>query len=51
MKTTVRGLVALLVGAALLASCAVPPLELEYRAPELSRQAPEAASGYTEKPG
>ena len=51
MKTTVRVLVALLVAAVLLAACAVPPLELDYRAPVLSRQAPEAASGYTEKPG
>ena len=51
MKTTARALVALLVAAVLLAACAVPPLELDYRAPDLSRQAPEAASGYTEKPG
>jgi gamma-glutamyltranspeptidase/glutathione hydrolase len=37
--------------AALLGACATAPSGLEYRAPDPSLRAPEAASGYTEKPG
>jgi gamma-glutamyltranspeptidase/glutathione hydrolase len=39
--------------ALLLAACAAPPpaQEFRYRAPEAGQQAPEAASGFVEKPG
>jgi gamma-glutamyltranspeptidase/glutathione hydrolase len=47
---TCRGLAALL-AAALLAACAAPPQAFRYRAPDAGLQAPEAASGYTDKPG
>ncbi|HJV61230.1 MAG TPA: gamma-glutamyltransferase [Albitalea sp.] len=36
---------------ALLGACATAPGGLRYQAPELAQRAPEAASGYTEKPG
>jgi len=42
---------ATLVAAALLAACAGTPGELNYRVPDHAQRAPEAASGYTEKPG
>lgn len=37
--------------ATLLAACATAPSGLDYRVPEQALRAPEAASGYTEKPG
>jgi gamma-glutamyltranspeptidase/glutathione hydrolase len=38
--------------AALLAACATAPAPgLDYRVPDYAQRAPEAASGYTEKPG
>jgi len=37
--------------AALLSSCATAPSGLDYRVPDAALRAPEAASGYTEKPG
>src|SRR5436305_964088 len=37
--------------AALLSACATAPSGLVYRAPDPALRAPEAASGYTEKPG
>ena len=40
-----------LAAACLVAACASPPSGLRYRAPDAAVQAPEAASGYTEKPG
>ena len=40
-----------LLAAALLAACASAPSGLSYRAPDYAQRAPEAASGYTEKPG
>jgi len=39
------------VAALLLASCASRQPSLGYRAPDYAQRAPEAASGYTEKPG
>ncbi len=51
MNTLQHGSVALLV--ALLGACASapPPPQLDYVAPAWSQRAPEAASGFTEKPG
>ena len=43
--------VCLALPAALLLGCATAPPGLVYRAPAAGLQAPEAASGYTEKPG
>ena len=40
-----------LLAAALLAACASAPSGLSYRTPDYAQRAPEAASGYTEKPG
>ena len=40
-----------LLATALLAACASAPSGLSYRAPDYAQRAPEAASGYTEKPG
>ncbi len=58
MKTRTRWPLLLLGSALLLVSCArappaasATPPTLTYRAPQGSQQAPEAASGYTEKPG
>jgi gamma-glutamyltranspeptidase/glutathione hydrolase len=39
------------VAALLLAACATAPSGLSYRVPDAAQRAPEAASGYTEKPG
>lgn len=49
MKPNRRWLAPLL--AALLAACATAPSGLDYRVPDHALRAPEAASGYTEKPG
>jgi gamma-glutamyltranspeptidase/glutathione hydrolase len=40
-----------LLAAALVAACASAPDTLGYRVPDYAQRAPEAASGYTEKPG
>jgi gamma-glutamyltranspeptidase / glutathione hydrolase len=49
MKTIRRWIAPLL--AALVAGCATAPGGLGYRVPDHALRAPEAASGYTEKPG
>jgi gamma-glutamyltranspeptidase/glutathione hydrolase len=50
MKLDLR-FAATLLSAALLAACASAPADLPYRIPDHAQRAPEAASGYTEKPG
>src|SRR5687767_10380137 len=50
MATTIRSRLAPLT-VALLAACASAPVGLSYRVPEPAQRAPEAASGYAEKPG
>lgn len=50
MTTICRHLL-IAIAAALLGACAAPSGPLDYRAPDYAQRAPEAASGYTEKPG
>ncbi|MBW8831809.1 MAG: gamma-glutamyltransferase family protein [Burkholderiales bacterium] len=49
--TTRRHHLLIAIATALLGACAAPSGPLDYRVPDHAQRAPEAASGYTEKPG